>query len=419
MPHFVSTDSVNFQQYQGLPDSLKFMSYGRVVDENGNPATAEYCGRRYQLIAKKECGKKGVLRFGQPLPRLESIAWDEATCIDELERGMRDDPRIDPILPQEPVDIRSPGITSLIAYEDSHVYSVDAAPQFVITEGIISDYPVTYRRLATLKVMEACKRLQLNQLVIPHSVIRTVRNRNLLIAERLPVHYSIATQEELFEAFEDSLTEAIRQLAVLVREIGLSLIHHRNVAVLKGSKDSHGMRKLALLDICGVSECPAKGFLGTRSTAGLIGLISLKQARMVRKIAGDTITDEQFDQAFEERGVELKMRKLLKAFHKTIEIYTGKEPLYVDITKLVLDPPLLPLATAVIDQVNQMIAQSEDVLPAIGKRRVWLKPEDPCFKRFFSPELQNQLGKVTEALIARGAFFAILEKNDRSILIQA
>ncbi|MCH9612342.1 MAG: hypothetical protein S4CHLAM102_08290 [Chlamydiia bacterium] len=419
MPQFVSTGRVPLEEYRHCPNSEKFMSYGRIVDENGNPATAEYCGKRYQLIAKKECGEKSVLRFGQPLPRLESIAWDEVTCIEELERGMREDRRIDPILPEEPVDIGSSEITRLIESGNEYVYTVKANPQFVITEGVDCDFPVMYRRRAILKVMEVCKRLQLNQLVIPHSVIKTVGGRDLLVAERLPVKYSVAAQEELFEAYEDSLTEAVRQLAVLIRETGLSNIHRFSVAVLEGSKDSLGMRKLALLDIYYVYPRPAEGFLGTQSTPGLIGMISLKQARMVRKIAGDTITDEQFRLKFEQRETELEKRAELKAYHKENQIYTGKEPLFVDITKLTLDPPLLPLATAVIDQINHILARGKDDIPAIGTRRVRINPEDKYFKRFFSPELQSQIRKVADALLAHGAIFAILRENHRGILIQA
>ncbi|MCH9612340.1 MAG: hypothetical protein S4CHLAM102_08270 [Chlamydiia bacterium] len=442
MPHFVSTYNARFDQYQHLPDCKKFMSLGRIVDEEGNPATADTPGPHYQLIAKKNVGDERYLRFGVPLPKAKQVDWDEKTCTQELERGIEISDRLMRDLEEVlPLLLRGKKVRGLSLFSkagNNYVFTLDWVPNFIFKCGVDSEWPLRLRFAATIQGVAACRRLKLDRLVIPHAKQIKVGidglYKTLWVEERLPINPTRSAQEHFYTMYSSSLNEAVRQLAVFIKATGFYDTQATNMPVLHQEKDALGHRKIALIDLETRRGDPEQGFIGNHLFPGLFGLISQVQAQLVYKVAKGVISDAQYAEAVEKRLQAIERQKSLQAFYKENRVITGHEPLFVDMDNLDLDPNLVPLAITIIEKVNKYMKVRSEDHTAMGKRDILLSSKNRAFAPFKTEEplershpflvvrnekLHQEIRQVVDALIKHGAIFDMIWDEFRGIYIQA
>ena len=332
----------------GFQDAVKFKSKDRLVKEVGKPFSFKYTGWRYRIIDKKTRNftfmeltarkifggvlvvftlgiifttdySKSVqklftkkcknLRFAIKESRINSEGQIELS-LNQTEMSKSRETLIgnlgdfeeaakwikehkDNIFNRDEIN----GIKHHKMEGDNYIFELDIAPGFVFK--MANSNRLTELRYKNMILAETIVRTHnLGLLIIPRAkkIELEVDFNNFLLTGELPVciveekiNFSphTASQKALFHKSEDTLKEAIYQLAVFICKTGYDDVEWRNNPIIIDN-NMKADRKFALIDIEHLHE-PAMGLFGNSKweRTGLIGCTPITYHEMIRGIARD------------------------------------------------------------------------------------------------------------------------------------
>lgn len=314
-----------------------------------------------------------------------------------------------------------------------------------------------------IKAKEVCIANQLGLLTIPRAKKMRVNAGGieyaLIVEESLDFVSHHSAQEELYHKYSAEINESVRELATFIAKTGFNDVTWRNIPLLKDAKDSKGAKRIALIDLEHMNSA-VNGFLGDwNGSNGLIGCVSDQQIDVVIEEArkhGVDITDNDAQNAKDNRLKELAEEEKLRTFYEKCGIVNGKEALHVDIDSLGLDLTetkeirqhvgcddqgkfkyvkrtltLRKVAEDVISEINRLIQNKSDQASKKGKRYILLNTnEDPLMTYNYlgvnsgiliCKEEENKLWlrRIITALVDKGYLFKLDKVNGHGYFIQA
>jgi hypothetical protein len=504
MPNFkiINSKSEITLNNQWTP-SAKFNSENRIVDEKGKAVCSDYKGRRYRIIEKRErifstperirrsllgtvavvctlcfalCSKsvrnlfikpKENVRFGILIPpssltgsssKPKSSDEEQDISEKELQQGMSISEEIvakvqtcmESVLRRQ----KEVGVKLYNSQANHRVFALDTVPGLIFkmkanknchTAGRDDSMKARYRTM--IDAQTVVRTHQLGLLIIPHAKLFTVTAKNeeyeIIAEQKLDINPYERAQEQYFQDYANSLNETIRQLAVFICKTGYSDVELRNNPILNKSVDSHGNRKIALIDIEEMDSPTTGLFGGGFGRRGLVRCVNEEQGKIVETVAKQNgIDTSSFGNVYAQRQEELAGYRKLNAYYATRNIVTGNEP--VQIGESTLDfseypqtaQQLQTVTQHLVKEINNQISKAPLENSVKGRRYIHINTNDPPFSgwahKLVTPtadrdtfktdeEYHNAtfLGCIVKKLTDLGIIYKLADRNGHGYFIQA
>ncbi len=459
--------------------ALKFNCKGRIVDEKGHKVSSDFKGRTYQILEKKQRNFTCAERFGRGLlgtaivictlflalfsksvrnlftkPK-ENIRFGILTSAlgkfseAELQQGVSiSDETISKIQTCMTSILNREETDEVTLYNSQHkhrVFSLSSAPDLIFKMDTSREEPTKRRYEKMITAQTVLRTHQLGLLVIPHAKLFTVtvngKEHHIIAERKLDINPHESMQEKYYAEYEQSLDEAIRQLAIFITKTGYSDVEWRNNPVLDNSLDADGNRKIALIDLEEMDDPEIGLFGGGFGRRGLVRCVSERQGEIVRKVAEENgIKTTSFKGASERRKQEIADRDSLKEFYQTKGITEGNEPVEIDVETIDFSKypekitRLRENATMLVNAINISITEASPEESLKQRRYIYINTntrqfstllktidEKVDYSRYNDDDYYNAtyIGHIVNKLIELKVIHRLVNRNGHGYFLQA